>query len=518
MNRRQYLKQAAGLAASLTIGRAAPAARPNVLLFIGDDWWRTASAYRDPRRASINDVIRTPAIDRVAHEGVLFTNAFVSAPSCTPSRAAMATGCHFWRSGRTANLQGGAWKGQPDPGDKLPGAGRVLEESGYLVRTCYKTLDARWTGGQSHGRPVKARAETREDLAAIKERVRNNVARLLAERKAGSPFFYVYGPIDAHRAWPRGAGAKLWGLDPDSLRGKMPRSLPDVPEVRADLTDYLGQVLCLDLMIGVFLEELEKANALDNTIMVLTGDNGVGGMPRGKCNLYDFGVHAPLMVRWPAGCRPGRTIDDFVSLTDLAPTFLEAAGLRVPASMDGRSLLPLLTSSKSGRLDPARDCAIFGRERHVTGAREGALPYPSRAIRTKDFLYIRNFKPDRWPMGTPVEPVPEGVAENTMVTYADHDASPTKAWMIAHRAEPSVKPLYDLAFAKRPAEELYDLRRDPDQIRNVAAEPAFEKQKQALSARLMKVLRDTGDPRLTGAFDRAPWVESDPPVTRRRKK
>jgi uncharacterized sulfatase len=262
-------------------------------------------------------------------------------------------------------------------------------------------------------------------------------------------------------------------------------------------------------MIGVLLEELEKAKALDNTMMVLTGDNGVGGMPRAKCNLYDFGVHAPLMIRWPAGSKAGRTIDDIVSLTDLAPTFLEAAGLRVPAAMDGRSLLPLLASSKSGRLDPARDCVFTGRERHVTGAREGRLPYPSRAIRTRDFLYIRNFKPDRWPMGDPVspEPSPEEVAASTMVTYRDHDASPTKAWMIAHRAETAVKPLFDLAFGKRPAEELYDLRRDPDQMRNVATDPAYEKRKTELAARLMNVLRATEDPRLTDAFDRAPYVE-----------
>ena len=188
--------------------------------------------------------------------------------------------------------------------------------------------------------------------------------------------------------------------------------------------------------------------------------------------------------------------------------------------MNGRSLLPLLASSKSGQLDPARDCAFVGRERHVGGAREGALPYPSRAIRTKDFLYIRNFKPDRWPMGTPISPEPpaEAVAENTMVTYQDHDASPTKAWMISHRAEAAVKPLFELAFGKRPAEEIYDLRRDPGQMRNIAADPAYEKQKKDLSARLMSVLRATEDPRLTDAFDRAPYVEPVPPVTRRRKK
>lgn len=508
VNRRDCLKRAAGAMASLAASRRAPAApaRPNILLFIGDDWWRTAGAYRDPRRPSLNDAVRTPNIDRVAGEGVLFTNAFVSAPSCTPSRAAIATGCHFWRTGKTANLRSPGFKGRPDPGDALPGAGRLLEQSGYHVRTAHKTLDPRWTGGASHKRGKTQRAEAAAGLERIRQTARADMRRVLAERPPDAPFFYIYGPIDAHRPWPRGSGRALWGLDPDSLRGKLPRFLPDVPEIRADFTDYLAQVQSLDLMIGAFLAELGQAGELDNTMIVLTGDNGVGGMPRGKCNLYDLGVHAPLMIRWPAGCRPGRAIDDFTGLIDLAPTFLEAAGLRPPAVMNGRSLLPLLASSKSGQIDPSRDAAITGRELHVPGAREGGLPYPSRAIRTKDFLYIRNFKPDRWPMGAPADAPLEAVAANTMVTFADHDASPTKAWIIAHRQEAAVKRLYDLAFEKRPAEELYDLRRDPDQMNNRAADAACAKRKAELAARLMKTLRDTKDPRLEDAFDRAPYV------------
>ena len=168
----------------------------------------------------------------------------------------------------------------------------------------------------------------------------------------------------------------------------------------------------------------------------------------------------------------------------------------------------------SGLIDPSRDCVILSRERHVPEARQGRLPYPSRAIRTKDFLYIRNFKPDRWPMGDPfrldgsaAEPSYDELVNDTMVTYKDHDASPTKAYMITHRKDPAIQPLYDLAFGKRPAEELYDLHRDPDQMTNVAAEARYASKKAELATRLLKVMRDTADPRLEDAFDHPPYVE-----------
>ncbi|MCL4402393.1 MAG: sulfatase-like hydrolase/transferase, partial [Acidobacteria bacterium] len=507
INRRQYLRRtalgAAALAGPAVLRSSVKAPAPNILLFAGDDWWRTAGVYRDPRHPSSNDVVHTPNIDRVAREGVLFRNAFMLTPSCTPSRATIATGCYSWRSGKTANLKGGSWKDHADPGDKLPGGGRLLEAGGYLVRSAFKTLDPRWLGGVSHKRGISERAQSKEDLTRLHETARADLRRVLAEQKAGAPFFYVYGPTDTHRPWVKGSGRKLWDIDPGALQGKLPKFLPDVSEVREDFIDYLSEVQSLDLMIGGFLEELRKAGTLDNTMIVLTGDNGVGGMPRGKCNLYDFGVRAPLMIRWPAASKPGRVVDDFVSLMDLAPTFLEAAGIQPPRTMDGRSLMPLLISGRQGVIDPARDCVILSRERHVADARQGRLPYPSRAIRTRDFLYIRNFKPGRWPMGDPLgldgsgaEPSYDELASNTMITYKDHDASPTKAYMITHRKEPAVKPLYDLAFGKRPAEELYDLRGDPDQMTNVAAQPRFATKKNELSARLLKVMRDTGDPRL----------------------
>jgi uncharacterized sulfatase len=212
----------------------------------------------------------------------------------------------------------------------------------------------------------------------------------------------------------------------------------------------------------------------------------------------------------------GRVVDDLVSLIDLAPTLLELGGATRPDRMSARSLTGVLKSDRSGLVDPARTWVITGRERHVAEAREGSLPYPHRALRTTEYLYIRNFKPDRWPMGSPKAvtdtdaPAAKAIAGNTQIAFADMDASPTKAWLIAHRNEPQWHSYYQYAFGKRPAEELYDLRSDPDQMKNVAADPPYATTRRELSDRLMKILTDAGDPRLEDAFDRPPFVAERP--------
>lgn len=251
------------------------------------------------------------------------------------------------------------------------------------------------------------------------------------------------------------------------------------------------------------LSLLDERGELDRTLVVITGDNGLP-FPRCKSNLYDGGTNVPLATRWPARVAGGRNVEDFISLQDLAPTFLEAAGLTPPAAMTGRSLLELLASGKSGRVDPARDHVLVGKERHAW-VRAGGLGYPCRAIRTREFLYIRNFQPDRWPAGDPTK---GGEPFDPNRVYGDIDDSPSKTYMMEHRDEPAVKPLFDLAFAKRPAEELYDLSKDPHQLRNVAADLAYAEAKKKLESSLLAELKATGDPRVLGggdAFDNYPY-------------
>ncbi|MFW5798721.1 MAG: sulfatase/phosphatase domain-containing protein, partial [Planctomycetota bacterium] len=233
--------------------------------------------------------------------------------------------------------------------------------------------------------------------------------------------------------------------------------------------------------------------------------HGIPGFPRAKCNLYDLGAEVALTVRWPGRIEPGRVVDDFVNIMDLAPTFMEAAGLAPAESMSGRSLVPVLTSPESGQVDAERTFVVTGRERHFPTARQGSLPYPQRAIRTKDYLYIRNFEPDRWPAGDPnglddldaEPPSYEELATNTGACYPDLDASPTKAWMIHHRKDEAVQQAFSLGFGKRPAEELYHLPSDPHYMTNVADRPEHGEAKRALSEQLMTVLVDNDDPRVT---------------------
>ena len=246
---------------------------------------------------------------------------------------------------------------------------------------------------------------------------------------------------------------------------------------------------------------------LDRTLVVVTSDNGMP-FPRAKTNLYDYGVRVPLAIRWASEAPGGRSVDDFVSLTDLAPTFLEAAGVPVPDEMTGRSLMPLLRSNASGRTDPARDRAVTGIEKHAAlFARRDFSGYPSRAIRTERWLYIRNYEPDRWPAGDP-PPFSRTFAPQSLRRvgppsyYAELDPSPTKDFLLDHRDEPEVAGLFPLIFGKRPEEELYDVQADPGQIHNRAGDPELTDVERSLRERLERHLVETKDPRSQGL---SPW-------------
>ncbi len=514
---------------------AAEQKKLNILFVFADDWGRYASCYRGlDGRPSLNDVIKTPNVDRVAREGALFKNAFVNAPSCTPCRSSLLSGRYFFNCNRGAILQGAVWD------SSIPTFPLLLRDVGYHIGKSYKVwspgtpADAPF-GGQQYAYEKAGRApnnfseeatrrvENGKTVAQARDeilgQVRKNFDDFLADRKPGQPWHYFFGPVTTHRTWIKGSGKKLWGIEPDALKGKMPKFLPDVPEVREDVADYLGECQAVDAYVGVLMKRLEESGELENTVVVLSGDHGMPGVPSGKCNLYDHGVSVALVVRFPGG-KAGRVIDDYVRLPDLAPTFMEIGGVKPPEGLYGKSLMPILKSSKSGLIDPDRNWVVTGRERHVAAAREDNLPYPMRALRTPDFVYIHNFAPERWPMGAPKAvtdthtPSEEEMETDTRVAFAEMDASPTKSWLISHRTDSQWKSYYDLAFAKRPAEELYDVRKDPDQMKNLADNPAYVEVKAQLGARLHKILKDAKDPRVIGdgkTFDRPPYTGDDDP-------
>ena len=454
---------------------SSPQENPNLLLVIADDWsWLHAGAYGDR-------TIRTPNIDRVAREGVLFEHAYVASPSCTPSRASVLTGQWFWRLGAGANLYGKLAPEHPVYTD-------ILEESGYHVGYTRKG----WGPGLLGERARNPAGAQYDSFAAF-----------MQQRKEGEPFSFWFGTFDPHRGYELGSGAAS-GIALDDL--ELPAAFPDSPAVRGDIADYYFEVQRLDRELGEMLLLLEETGDLDRTMIIVTSDNGMP-FPRAKSNLYDLGVRVPLLIRMPGGAATGRRVSDFVSLTDLAPTMLEAAGLAAPAAMTGRSLWSVLIASGSGRIDSTRSATFFGKERHVPSQESpDGGGYPMRAIRTDQYLYVRNFEPDRWPSGTPRY-------EESFIYgawYADTDGGPTKHYMIDNRAaDEKHARLFDLAFAKRPGEELYDVANDPDQLVNVASNPAFAQIKTALWNQLLATLHATGDPRVRGQggfFDFQPYT------------
>ena len=449
MNRREFL---AGTLAAVQNER-----RPNILFCIADDWaFPHAGIYGDK-------VVQTPVFDRVARQGVLFTHAFSAAPSCTPSRAAIVTGQAPHRLEEGGNLWGFLPK-------KFPVYTELLEAAGYAVGFTRKG----WGPGDfgAGGRARNPAGQPFKDFAAF-----------LKAAPADRPFCFWFGSTDPHRPYERDSGVKS-GMRPEDVT--VPPFWPDTPEVRRDILDYYFEVQRFDREVGELLQLVEAAGKSENTLVIITADNG-WPFPRAKANLYDAGTRQPFAVRWPARVKAGRTIDDFVTLADLAPTFLEAAGLKPLAEMTGRSVLGLATGAeKPGR----RNQVFVERERHAN-VRKGDQSYPARAVRTREFLYIRNLRADRWPAGDPE-------LYHSVGPFGDCDDSPTKQYILARRDEKHFR----LCFEKRPAEELYDLRKDPHQLDNVAGRPQYAAARRRLRETLDRWMRETADPRATSEDDR----------------
>ncbi len=430
--------------------RSAP---PNILVAIAEDSsWLHYGAYGE-------NAARTPMFDRVAREGVLFTHAFCSEPTCSPSRAAILTGQQFWRL-ENASVFGGTLK------SKFPSYPVLLESAGYHTGTNGKVWGpGSWLDGGWKENPGGERYE--------------NFREFLKSVPSGKPFCYWQGSPDAHRPYNRKLTLRA-GRNPQDV--KLPPYLPDRMEVRMDVLDYYSEIERFDRLVGQLLDLLNETQKVDNTIVVVISDHGMP-FARGKANLYDLGVRVPLAIRWPSRVRGGRTIDDFVSLTDLAPTFLEAAGQSVHSTMTGSSLLDLLSSGGEGTIDVQRDKIFFGKEMGI-GALQGPTRLhglPNRGVRTKPFLYIRNYDIDSMPGFNAVQ---GGPATEIMKREKVQD--------------PEIARNYALCYGKRPEEELYDSIQDPFQMQNLADDPAYAETKKQLRAELEKYLHATNDPRIAG--------------------
>ena len=437
--------------------------RPNILFLIADDWsYPHAGVYGDK-------TVRTPTFDWLAENGAVFENAYCAAPSCSPSRASILLGRYPHQIESAGNL----WSVIPD---KFPNWVSLLSEAGYHTGKTRKG----WSPGdhEAGGYQHNPAGKDYSDFDAF-----------LKDGAKGKPFTFWFGSQDPHRIYETNSGA-MTGMDQATV--KVPGFLPDVPCVRNDILDYYYEVERFDRESGNIIARLDAEGLLDNTLIVMTSDNGMP-FPRAKANLYDYGTRMPLAMYWKGHIEGGKRISEFMNFIDFGPTFLEAAGVRIPDAFSGKSLLELFEEGETQK--PDRTKVFLERERHAN-VRAGDLSYPVRAVRTQDFLYIKNFESDRWPAGDPN--VHQSVGQ-----YGDVDNSISKFLVLALEDEttqknnPSGTDYFGLSFGKRPAEELYVLAEDPYNLKNEIENPKYAEALDRLRRDLEKWMVATDDLRAT---------------------
>ncbi len=461
--------------------------RPNILFAVSDDQsYPHASAYG-------YEAIQTPAFDRVAREGILFHNAFAASPGCSPSRAAMLTGLNCWQI-ENAGTHGSSFPAQyvvyPD----------LLEKSGYFIGYTHKAWgpgDYEISGRNRNpvGEPFNEHIlNSPEGIASTDYAA--NFEYFLEQRPNDQPFFFWYGSSEPHRIYKKGIGAEN-GMDASKV--KVPPFLPDEEEVRNDILDYGYEIQWFDQHLGRMLEILEEAGELDNTLIIVTSDNGMP-FPRAKANVYEYGIHMPLAIRWGDQIKGGREVDDLVNLIDFYSTFLDVAGADYPEyPLESNSLLNILASDAEGVVDSSRRAVYSSRERH-SSSRWANLGYPQRALRTHDYLYIRNFRPERWPAGAPQKLKKNGTLEEMHMAYHDIDNASTN-FVITQRDEPDYEKYFHLAVDKRPAEELFNIKKVPGCLYNLAALDEHQETLRKMRSQMGAYLMATNDPRVTGNGD-----------------
>ena len=442
--------------------------RPNILFVIADDWgFGHAGAYGATW-------VKTPNFDRIAREGILFNNCFTSNPKCSPCRATILTGRNTWQLKEAINHQ------SIFP-TEFPVYPSMLADAGYLTGHTGKGWgpgDFKSTGWTHNpAGPVYNDLKLKPPYTGISPvDYAGNFGAFLDKRKSGQPFCFWLGGHEPHRAYEEGSGVRA-GKKPSDV--KLPGYYPDNRVIKSDFLDYALEVEWFDEHLGRAIRKLEQMGELDNTFIVVTSDHGEP-FPRVKGQIYERGFHIPLAIRWGKNIPQGKVVDDFINTRDFAPTFLELAGARTPSTITGASFLNLL---KTGQRDASRNVMLIGKERHDLG-RPNDAGYPVRAIRTPDFLYIRNYFPNAWPAGNPE------------TGYKNVDDSPTKTLLIS-----GFDDFYRMSFGKRAAEELYDMKKDRDCLKNLATEPEYAMAKRTLRDRMDEMLRAEGDPRALGHAD-----------------
>lgn len=387
---------------------------PNFIIFIADDAaWNDCGPYG-------NDVIKTPNINKLAEDGLVFENAFLTCSSCSPSRCSILTG-------RYPHSTGAPELHMPLPADQVLFAGQ-LQKAGYYTAVA----------GKYHIGPDRAEFDT---IYGGGPSGCENWVKALEERPKGKPFFLWLAAIDPHRNYKPNTIAEPHS--PENV--KVPTFLPDADSTRKDLALYYDEISRLDSYLGKVMEELKNQGVDDNTLVIYMTDNG-RPFPRCKTRLYDSGIKTPFIVRWPGITKKRRT-NSLVSSIDIAPTFCELAGAQISPTFQGVSFAPILFE-KSAEI---RNYVAAEHNWHDYQAHE-------RSIRNKQYLYIRNALPN-------LNASPPADAIRSL-TYKE---------MIEFYREGKLNEFQKDCFIQpRASEELYDVVKDPLQLHNLAQKPEYE--------------------------------------------
>lgn len=473
--------------------------QPNILFCIADDVsYPHMSAYQ-------TKWVDTPGFDEVAKNGVLFERAYTCNAKSAPSRACIITGRNSWQLEEACNH----WSAFPAKFKSYPEA---LGEKGYYVGTTGKgwgpgiSLDSVGNKRQLTGKmwnelklipPTKGISTI--DYAA-------NFRKFLKNKPKDKPFCFWYGALEPHRGYEYASSIKA-GKNINSI-DTVPSFWPDNETVRTDMLDYALEIEHFDNHLVEMLTALKEAGELDNTIVIVTADHGMP-FPRCKGQEYEYSNHIPFAVMWKEGIvSPGRSIDDYISLIDVAPTLLDATGNNQEdtgmSPISGRSFMDLLKNEKSV-LD--RDFVLIGKERHDVG-RPYDRGYPIRGIIRADYLYLMNLKTNRWPAGNPE------------TGYLNVDGSPTKTEVLKARRNPATAGLWQLSFGKRGPEEMYNITSDRECMDNLVDKPEFKELKEKMKQELLELLTVQQDPRIVGdgsVFDTYPYIGAEKMVWNRMK-
>jgi N-sulfoglucosamine sulfohydrolase len=449
VNRRIFLSGATG--ALVPPAPAVQSRRPrNILLMIADDLGLHTGEYGDA-------AARTPNLDRLARDGVRFSNAFCTTASCAACRSVILSGLHNHANGHYGHAHAEHNQQYLPFVRPLP---RLLKDAGYRTGLI----------GKLHVNPASA-LPFDTSAPGLQRGVLEmaGLARKFIQESAGQPWYLHVGFGDPHR-FGRGfanqdyAGVKR--LPFDQAKVPVPSFLPDNPAVRAELAEYYEAANRLDQGIGFFLDVLRETGQLDNTLVLFFSDNGIP-FPNAKTTVYDAGIHLPFLVRSPDQTRRGVVNHAMLSFVDIFPTVLEWAGAKPPDyPLHGRSFLPILENE-----NPAGwDRIFFSHTFH-----EMTMYYPMRGVRTPRFKYIRNLLPElEFPFAS--------------------DLWACATWQSVKDGGGRLGKRSIQAYLRRPGEELYDIQKDPDEVVNLAASPAHQKTLAELRAEVHAWRIRTRDP------------------------